>query len=122
VSAQATPGVEREAILAEAVRWIGTPYRHQASKRGVGADCLGLVIGVWNGLAETPLILPRHDHRNWAQHAKGEPLLEGLRRFLREKPPTQARARRCAGTALAAGLARLASGDLDARCHHHPRL
>ncbi len=28
-------------------RWIGTPYRHQAARRGAGADCLGLVRGVW---------------------------------------------------------------------------
>lgn len=27
--------------------WIGTPYRHQASVRGAGADCLGLLRGVW---------------------------------------------------------------------------
>lgn len=37
----------RAAILSEARRWIGTPYRHQASVRGAGADCLGLVRGVW---------------------------------------------------------------------------
>ena len=30
-------------------RWIGTPYRHQASLKGVGCDCLGLVRGVWRG-------------------------------------------------------------------------
>ncbi len=27
--------------------WIGTPYRHQASLKGVGCDCLGLLRGVW---------------------------------------------------------------------------
>ncbi|WOF73372.1 NlpC/P60 family protein [Parvibaculaceae bacterium PLY_AMNH_Bact1] len=40
-------------------RWIGTPYRHQASKCGVGADCLGLIRGVYRDLyaqePETPL-------------------------------------------------------------------
>ncbi len=40
----------REQILAEARTWIGTPYRHQASLRGVGCDCLGLVRGVWRVL------------------------------------------------------------------------
>ncbi|NIY72674.1 peptidase [Marivivens donghaensis] len=34
-------------IVAEARRWIGTPYRHQASCLGAGCDCLGLIIGVW---------------------------------------------------------------------------
>ena len=27
--------------------WIGTPYRHQASVKGQGCDCLGLLRGVW---------------------------------------------------------------------------
>lgn len=40
----------RDAALAEARRWIGTPYRHQASVRGAGADCLGLIRGVWRAL------------------------------------------------------------------------
>lgn len=39
-------GVTRAAIVAEARRWLGTPYRHQASVIGAGADCLGLVRGV----------------------------------------------------------------------------
>ncbi|MEM1422329.1 MAG: peptidase P60, partial [Pseudomonadota bacterium] len=37
-------------IAYEASRWIGTPYRHQASLRGVGCDCLGLLRGVWRAL------------------------------------------------------------------------
>jgi NlpC/P60 family putative phage cell wall peptidase len=94
---------DREAILAEAVRWIGTPYCHQASRRGVGADCLGLIVGIWNALATTPLDLPRHDQRSWAQHADGEPLLDGLRQFLmknRQPPPSRAMCWRCAGAAI----------------------
>ena len=35
------------AILAECRAWIGTPYRHQASVKGVGCDCLGLLRGIW---------------------------------------------------------------------------
>jgi len=38
--------VDRFSIVAEARRWIGTPWRHQACKRGVGTDCLGLIVGV----------------------------------------------------------------------------
>jgi NlpC/P60 family putative phage cell wall peptidase len=76
----------RQQIMAEAARWIGTPYCHQASTRGVGADCLGLIIGVWNALADQKIDLPRHDQRSWAQHAQGEPLLAGLRGYLREVP------------------------------------
>ena len=35
-----------EQIIEAARGWVGTPFHHQASLRGVGADCLGLVIGV----------------------------------------------------------------------------
>ncbi len=33
-------------IVAEAREWIGTPWMHQASLKGKGADCIGLVSGV----------------------------------------------------------------------------
>jgi NlpC/P60 family putative phage cell wall peptidase len=38
---------EAARIVAAARGWIGTPYLHQASLRGVGCDCLGLLRGVW---------------------------------------------------------------------------
>lgn len=40
----------RDAIVAEARAWVGTPYRHQSSAKGAGCDCVGLVRGVWRGL------------------------------------------------------------------------
>lgn len=36
--------------VAAALKWLGTPYRHQASRIGAGCDCLGLVRGVWRSL------------------------------------------------------------------------
>ena len=35
------------AHVASARGWLGTPYHHQASLKGVGCDCLGLLRGVW---------------------------------------------------------------------------
>ena len=46
--------VTRAAIVAEALAWLGTPYRHQASLKGVGCDCLGLVRGVWRAVVRRP--------------------------------------------------------------------
>jgi len=40
----------REAIVAESREWIGTPWKHQASLKGVGADCIGFVAGVARGV------------------------------------------------------------------------
>jgi NlpC/P60 family putative phage cell wall peptidase len=58
MTAAPAPPERRAAALIEARRWIGTPYRHGASARGAGADCLGLIRGVWRALygaePETP--------------------------------------------------------------------
>lgn len=34
-------------MVAAALGWLGTPYRHRAALKGVGCDCLGLIRGVW---------------------------------------------------------------------------
>ena len=39
--------IDGNTIVAAARGWIGTPYIHQASLKGVGCDCLGLLLGVW---------------------------------------------------------------------------
>jgi len=39
-----------ERVVQAAHGWIGTPYRHQASTKGAGTDCLGLLRGVWREL------------------------------------------------------------------------
>ena len=46
----------RKDIVAETRDWIGTPYRHQASLKGVGCDCLGLVRGVWRNVIGLPTL------------------------------------------------------------------
>jgi len=38
--------ISRSAIVAEAHAWLGTPFVHQASLKGVGCDCIGLLAGV----------------------------------------------------------------------------
>src|SRR6476660_700817 len=75
--------VFRSDIVAETRRWIGTPYRHQASLRGVGCDCLGLVRGVWRALyGEEPEAPPPYA-ADWAEAAAPEePLLAAALRHL----------------------------------------
>ncbi|MHB1098246.1 MAG: C40 family peptidase [Burkholderiales bacterium] len=36
----------REAIVEAARSWIGTPFHHQGRRKGIGADCAGIVLGV----------------------------------------------------------------------------
>ncbi len=74
----------RDDIVAEARRWLGTPYHHQASVCGLGADCLGLVRGVWRALhgAEAEAV-PAYS-RDWAEATGDETMLAAARRHLRE--------------------------------------
>lgn len=77
-------GFSREAVVAEARLWLGTPYRHQASVRQVGADCLGVVRGVWRGLlGAEPQAAPAYTP-DWAEALGEETLLEAARRHLVE--------------------------------------
>lgn len=36
----------RDDVISIAREWVGTPYQHQAMLRGVGVDCVGLIIAV----------------------------------------------------------------------------
>lgn len=60
-------GEEMDAIIAVARDWIETPYVHQASVRGAGADCLGLILGVWRAVVgDAPDNLPAYTS-DWSE-------------------------------------------------------
>ena len=76
-------------VLAEARRWIGTPYVHQASCRGAGTDCLGLLRGVWRAVrGQEPCPVPAYT-ADWAEPDRQEVLLDAARHWLVEKPLTK---------------------------------
>jgi NlpC/P60 family putative phage cell wall peptidase len=81
-------GYSRGDIVTEARRWLGTPYHHQASVRGVGTDCLGLVRGIWRSLhgAEAEAV-PPYSH-DWAEATGAETMLAAARRHLIERERT----------------------------------
>lgn len=76
----------RAAAVAAAQGWLGTPYRHQASVKGEGADCLGLVRGVWRELLGTEPEAPPAYRPDWAEVGGQETLLAAARRWLIEIP------------------------------------
>jgi NlpC/P60 family putative phage cell wall peptidase len=76
----------RETIIAAARSWIGTPYRHQASCKGVGCDCLGFLRGVWREVQGREPELPPPYSGDWAEAGKAETLAMAARRHLREIP------------------------------------
>jgi NlpC/P60 family putative phage cell wall peptidase len=74
----------REQIVAETRSWIGTPYRHQASVKGVGCDCLGLVRGVWRALYGSEAEAVPAYSSDWGQATGEETMLLAARRHLVE--------------------------------------
>ncbi len=80
----------RQEIVAAALAWVGTPYRHQASLAGVGCDCLGLIRGVWRTVCgPEPETAPPYTP-DWAEAGGGEPLFAAARRLLIERAPAEA--------------------------------
>ena len=76
-------------VVAAARGWIGTPYVHQASVKGAGTDCLGLIRGVWRELlGPEPEEIPAYTS-DWGEVGGAELLLGGAGRFLRPAPDEQ---------------------------------
>ena len=73
---------KRARIVAVARSWIGTPYRHQASVKQAGADCLGLVRGVWREVVgDEAEAAPPYSY-DWGESGRRELLYEAACRNL----------------------------------------
>lgn len=62
----------RSDVVATARGWIDTPFHHQARLKGVGVDCVGLVIGVARELA---LVDPEFDVAGYPRTPDGTSLM-----------------------------------------------
>lgn len=79
--------VSSNAIVAIARSWIGTPYVHQASVKGAGCDCLGLLRGVWREIhGDEPEATPPYSP-DWSEATGRETLRDALARHLNEIDP-----------------------------------
>ena len=78
-------------VVAAARAWVGTPYCHGASTWGAGADCLGLLRGVWRNLyGREPEVVPPYTP-DWSEATREERLWFAARRHLVEISPEAAR-------------------------------
>lgn len=68
--------------VAEARLWLGTPYVHQASTRGAGTDCLGLIRGVWRATQGAEPEVPPAYTADWGEVGGRELLDAGAARHL----------------------------------------
>ena len=74
--------VTRDTIVKAARAWLGTPYHHQASVKGIGTDCLGLIRGIWRELyGPEPETMPAYT-RDWGDATGSETLLAAACRHL----------------------------------------
>ena len=78
--------VPRAAVVAEARTWIGTPFHHQASLKGIGCDCIGLVVGVARalGLPEADRFANDPRFRGYARTPVPWSLLAACKEYLDE--------------------------------------
>lgn len=69
-------------VVRHALEWVGTPYRHQASCKGAGTDCLGLLRGIWREIhGQEPRAVPAYT-ADWAEPTGREVLLEAAQALL----------------------------------------
>jgi len=71
--------ITRQMIVDEALTWEGTPYAHQGRLKGIGCDCVGLVLGVLQNVGvfspETLDALPKNYSPNWHLYSNEQVLL-----------------------------------------------
>ena len=78
------------AVVAEARRWIGTPYVDQQTVRAAGCDCLGLVRGVWRSVVgPEPTEVPPYT-RDWGETGPVEVMMAGALEWMVQVPLPEA--------------------------------
>lgn len=80
-------------IITQARTWLGTPYHHQARLKGVGCDCLGLVVGVADELGlkhASGATLSSFDQTDYSRQPDGARLTAMLQSVLYEIPKEDA--------------------------------
>jgi len=71
-----TPDLQRAAVVAEALTWLGTPYHHHGRLRGIGVDCAMLLAEVYAAAGLVDRVDPGHYPHDWHLH-RGEELFLG---------------------------------------------
>lgn len=73
---------QRAAVVAEARRWLGTPYHHRASVLGAGVDCALLILEAFAGAGiEERFEVDPYNH-DWHLHRGEERYLEIVENYM----------------------------------------
>lgn len=73
----------RARIVAEAMRWYRTPYRHCADIIGIGVDCAMMLVRVFQACGFAPDYDPRPYSPDWFLHRDEERYLAGMEKYSR---------------------------------------
>lgn len=73
---QLTEQEQRNAVVKEARRWVGTKYHHAADVFGAGVDCGMLLVRVFVDLGLVPRFDPRPYSHDWNMHRSEEKYTE----------------------------------------------
>lgn len=73
--------IDRSRITTLARCWLGTPYHHQASLKGLGCDCIGLVRGVYKELYNYDPPVPNYSW-DWGDVNNNEGILKAAFEYL----------------------------------------
>ena len=76
-------------VIQECETWIGTPYHHQESKKGLGADCVGFIRGVYYNLSGC-LIEDSAYSFDWGDANGNEDLVHQAATYFNEIDPADA--------------------------------
>jgi cell wall-associated NlpC family hydrolase len=77
-----TGAAQREAVCAEALRWVGTPYHHHQRVHGVGVDCINLLCAVYHQVGVVGFVELEHYSQRWHLHRDEELFVQGLDKYL----------------------------------------
>lgn len=72
---------EREAVIQEAISWLGTPFHHEARVKRGGVDCAMFLAEVYHACNLVPPVNPSHYPPDWHLHRNEEKYLAWADRF-----------------------------------------
>ena len=73
----------RDAVIAEAMTWLRTPYHNNARIKGAGVDCLQLLAAVYEAVGLIEHVDPQYSP-DWHLHHTAELYVDGVLQFADE--------------------------------------
>lgn len=81
MTSAATTTTARQAVVAEALTWLHTPYHHCADIKGVGVDCALILMRIYSAVGLVEFVDPRPYDPQWHLHRSEEQYIGWLQRM-----------------------------------------